>query len=212
MNRANTIIIGGTIASGKSTLVEGLAKHKGFEPVPELREGDVVQDILLQKLYDGTRVHNETIQYYFIANRYAQYKENSGGMITTILDRGIWEDWFFALLLMDHVPKAYEHYKVLWRTTIEKIIKNHGLPKAYIYLKINWDSFKERIFSRNREAEIKNFSENESYFKKLLKEYTENFEDLLKEWGIEPITIDTAKFTKDEVLEYALKELEKRGI
>lgn len=209
---ANLIIIGGTIAAGKSTLVEGIAKHKGFEPVPELREGDEVQEIILQKLYQGTRIHKATVQYYFIANRYRQYKEDSGGLVTSILDRGIWEDWFFALLLMADEPKSYQHYLKLWKSTIEKILNLYGYPKAYIYVKVDWENFKKRIFARNREAEIRNFSQNEEYFKKLLTEYLNNFENLLREWDIEPITIDTAEMNKQEVLDYALNELDKRGI
>ena len=212
MKKANMIIIGGTIASGKSTLVDGIAKHKGFEPIPELKDGDVVQEIILQKLYEGTRIHKETVQYYFLANRYKQYKDHSNGLITSILDRGIWEDWFFAILLMKDVPKSYEHYKIFWKSTVEKILNVYGYPKAYIYLKINWDNFKERIFSRSREAEVMNFSKNEEYFKDLLEQYTSNFERLLKEWNIEFITIDTTKMSKDEVLTYALSELDKRGI
>lgn len=210
--KANLIIIGGTIASGKSTLVEGISKMKGFYPVPELKENDEVQDIILEKLYEGTRIHKATIQYYFIANRYNQYKNFSDGLITSILDRGIWEDWFFAYLLMMDEKKSYKHFKELWKTTIEKILELYGYPKAYIYLKINWENFRERIFSRGREAEIKNFHENELYFKNLLEQYTNHFEDLVKEWGVELITIDTTKYSKDEVLKIALEELDKRGI
>lgn len=209
---ANLIIIGGTIAAGKSTLVEGLAKHKGFEPVPELREGDIVQEIILQKLYEGTRIHKATIQYYFIANRYKQYKDYSDRLVTSILDRGIWEDWFFALLLMADEKKSYEHYIGLWKSTIKKVLDLYGYPKAYIYVKVDWENFKKRIFSRGREAEIRNFSENEEYFKKLLTQYVDNFEDLLREWDIEPITIDTTVLNQEEVLNEALDQLAKRGL
>lgn len=209
---ANLIIIGGTIAAGKSTLVEGLSKAKGFEPVPELREGDEVQSILLQKLYEGTRIHKATVQYYFIANRYKQYKEESGGLVTSILDRGIWEDWFFALLLMADEPKSYNHYIKLWKSTIEKILNLYGYPKAYFYVKVDWEHFKKRIFGRNRESEIKNFSANEGYFRALLNEYNENFEELLRKWEIEPIVIDTNILNPEEVVQYAIDELDKRGI
>ncbi|NQZ65628.1 MAG: deoxynucleoside kinase [Mycoplasmatales bacterium] len=209
---ANLIIIGGTIAAGKSTLVDGISKRRGYYPVPELREGDEVQEIILKKLYEGKRIHNATIQFYFIANRYKQYKDESGGMITSILDRGIWEDWFFALLLMANEKRSYEHFKFLWKTTIKKILDIYGYPKAYIYTKVGWENFKERVFLRNRNAEVANFSQNEEYFRKLLNEYNNNFESLLKEWDIEPIIIDTNNINKDQVLEIALKELEKKGL
>ena len=209
---ANLIIVGGTIAAGKSTLVEGIALRKGFEPVPELRDGDKVQEIILNKLYEGTRIHKATVQYYFIANRYRQYKEHSTGLVTSILDRGLWEDWFFALLLMNDEPKSYKHYISLWKTTIKKILDLYGYPKAYIYAKIDWENFKKRIFNRGREAEIKNFSANKEYFRNLLNLYINDFISILNEWGIDPIVIDTAQLNKEEVLEQALMKLEKRGI
>ncbi|MCK5807153.1 MAG: deoxynucleoside kinase [Mycoplasmataceae bacterium] len=209
---ANLIIVGGTIAAGKSTLIEGISKRKGFIPIPELREGDLVQKIILEKLYEGTRIHAATIQSYFLTNRYKQYRDSSNGLITSILDRGLWEDWFFALLLMKKEPKSYEHFKKLWKTTIENVLARFGYPKAYIYTKVNWENFKDRIFNRGREAEIENFSANKEYFRALLGEYNDNFVDLLKDFGITPIIIDTNLLTKDEVADKAVEELEKLGI
>ncbi len=209
MSNANIVIVGGTIAAGKSTLVENLAKSTGWQPVQELREGDALQEIILNKLYEGERIHLATVQYYFISNRYKQYEEVHNGLITSILDRGIWEDWFFAKLLMAKEPLEYEHYKVLWSETIEKLVNTYGLPKAYIYVWVDWDTFKERIFSRNRESEILNFNANEQYFKNLLHEYNTNFVKLLKEWNIEPIVIDSVELSKEETLEFALKELKR---
>ena len=213
MNKyANLIIIGGTIAAGKSTLVDNIAKATGWNTVPELRDGDRVQEVILEKLYEGTRLHLATVQYYFISNRYKQYKESSSQLITSILDRGLWEDWFFAKLLMVKEPRSYEHYKPFWRTTIKKILELYGKPKAYIFTTIDWDTFKSRIFARNRQAEIKNFSNNETYFKNLLNEYNDNFVNLLKEWDIQPIVIDSISLTEDEVAKIALAELKKRNL
>ncbi|MCK5866801.1 MAG: deoxynucleoside kinase [Mycoplasmataceae bacterium] len=209
---ANLIIIGGTIAAGKSTLIEGIAKRKGFISVPELREGDIVQNIILEKLYEGTRIHAATIQSYFLSNRFKQYRDSCSGLVTSILDRGLWEDWFFALLLMKKEPKSYEHFKKLWKSTIINILDRFGYPKAYIYTKVNWENFKDRIFNRGREAEIENFSSNKEYFKNLLNEYNDNFIDLLNDFGIIPIVIDTNELTKEEVADKASEELSKLGI
>lgn len=209
---ANLIIVGGTIAAGKSTLIEGIAKRKGFISIPELREGDVVQKIILEKLYSGTRIHAATIQSYFLANRYKQYKDSCNGLITSILDRGLWEDWFFATLLMKGEPESYEHFKKLWKTTIDNALRRFGYPKAYIYVVVDWDTFKNRIFNRGRKAEIENFSANKEYFKALLKEYNDNFTVLLKNFGITPIVIDTNKLSKDEVADLVVKELNKLDI
>lgn len=210
---ADIIIVGGTIAAGKSTLVENLAKFENWNAVPELREGDKVQEIILSKLYEGKRLHMATVQYYFITNRYKQYEDCSKEPGTSILDRGIWEDWIFSKLLMENAePKSYEHYKDLWKTTIEKVVAKFGLPKAYIYLKVDWDTFRTRIYKRNREAEIANFSRNEEYFKGLLHEYNENFVPLLQQWGIEPIVVDTVKLNRAQVTEEVIKQLRERKL
>lgn len=210
---ANIVIIGGTIAAGKSTLVANLASTLNWLAVPELRDGDVIQEIILKKLYEGNRLHMSTVQYYFITNRYKQYEDCSKENITSILDRGIWEDWIFSKMLMEKVePKSYEHYKELWRSTIEKVIAKFGLPKAYIFLTVDWATFRERIYSRNREAEIQNFARNEDYFKALLHEYNTTFVDLLKQWDIDPIVIDTVKLNKQQVTEEVLNQLKARKI
>lgn len=209
---ANLIIIGGTIAAGKSSLVEGISKYTGWNPIPELRDGDKVQEIILNKLYEGSRIHLATVQFYFLANRYRQYKEEAGGVVTSILDRGPWEDWFFAKLLMEPELKSYEHFKKLWKNTIEKILELFGYPMAYIYLKVDWENFKERIFNRGRASEVKNFNSNERYFKRLLKEYNEYFVSLLKEWDIKPIVLDTTTLNKEQVLEKTLEQLKEQGV
>lgn len=210
--KANIIIVGGTIAAGKSTLVEMLSAKMAWPSVPELREGDKVQNIILQKLYEGSRIHLATVQYYFITNRYRQYKELASLTNISLLDRGVWEDWIFAKLLMKDDKKSYKHYQVLWKTTIDKIIENFGRPLAYVFVCIDWESFKKRIYSRNREVEVNNFAKNEEYFKNLLDEYNNNFVDLLKESNITPIIIDSSKLTQNQMLEQTINELEKLKI
>ena len=209
---ANLVIIGGTVAAGKSTLVEALSKATGWPAIPELREGDKIQEIILQKLYEGSRIHLATVQYYFISNRYRQYKEISNNLVTSILDRGIWEDWIFSKLLMRTEPKSYEHYKKLWRTTIEKVLTQFGKPKAYIYVQVDWETFKTRIYTRSREAEVANFAKNENYFRELLQEYQDHFVEILREWDIEPIIIDSRKLNKEEMLQKTISELKIKGI
>ena len=207
MKEANLIIIGGTIAAGKSSLVEGLAKSHGFFPVPELREGDEIQDIILKKLYEGNRIHLATIQQYFLTNRVKQYEEHADALVTSILDRGIWEDWIFAKLLMKDELKSYEHYKVLWKAMLSELVEKYGKPKAYIFLKVDWETFKERIYERNRSAEVSNFSKNEEYFRDLLKEYNDNFVNILKEWDLRVIEIDTVQINKEQVLKTVEEKL-----
>ncbi len=212
MKKANLIIIGGTIAAGKSTLVENLSNKFNWYAVPELRENDAVQDIVLKKLYDGTRLHSATIQCYFINNRIKQYEDNSNRKNLSILDRGIWEDWMFAKLWLAEEPKVHKAYIDFWKSSVEKLVNDFGIPKAYVFLSIDWKSFEERIFERNRQSEIQNFNKNKPFFKKLLKEYNDNFINILKDWGIKPLIIKSAKLQPIETLEATIKYLKENKV
>jgi deoxyadenosine/deoxycytidine kinase len=145
--------------------------------------------------------------------RFKQYEEASKNKVTCVLDRGIWEDWFFAKLLMKkNNPKTYKYFKIFWKNLIKEKIKLFGKPNLYIYLKVDWKTFKKRIFIRGRKEEIDNFDKNKDYFKNLLDEYEKNFVSLLKKWNIKTLVLNTNKLNKDEVLEKTLEELKKIGI
>lgn len=208
---SNCIIVGGTIAAGKSSLVEGLEKKLGFVPIYEYDEKNKLQTLILKKLYEGDRVHIPTTQFFFTSLRYKQYEEGNG-LVTSILDRSLWEDYFFAKLLMGEMSKDFKMYKNFWSETINKMITEVGYPKAYIFLKVDWDAFKDRIYSRNREIEIANFYSNQEYFKNLLNEYNMNFENMLKDFNINVITIDTSKMSKEESLDHVIAKLREKKI
>ncbi|MCP4337277.1 MAG: deoxynucleoside kinase [Mycoplasma sp.] len=212
MKKANLIIVGGTVAAGKSTLVDKLSKHLGWNAVAELRENDEVQDIVLKKMYEGKRLHMLTIQCFFINNRLKQYEENFNGKVMSILDRGIWEDLIFAKLWFKDDIKSHEFYIQFWNGYVEKIIKEFGLPKLYVYLLVDWDTFKTRIFNRARKSEIQNFHKNSNFFKELLKEYNTNFINILKKWNIDYIVLDTKKISKEETLNQTLKLLKEKNL
>ena len=201
---ANLIIVGGSVAIGKSTLVNGISKRTGWTPIQEINEDDPLQNTILTQMYEGKRLHLATVQYFFITTRLKVYKENSNSMITSILDRGLWEDDIFAKLLMVNEPKSYKHFRVFWESVIKSTVEKYGCPKAYIFVTADWETFKERIFNRHRDAEIHNFESNKEYFKNLLNEYNNHFEETLRGFGIKPIKIDTINKTPEEVLNEAM--------
>lgn len=203
---SNCIIVGGMIAAGKSSLVESLQKNFDFRPIFEYDENNKLQTLILKKLYEGKRIHIPTTQFYFTSLRYQQYREGDTSVLS-ILDRSLWEDYFFAKLLMGPHSKEFKMYEAFWEETIIKMTSEIGKPKAYLFLKIDWPTFKNRIYGRNREIEISNFYNNKDYFEKLLNEYNTNFVPLLIKHGINVITIDTSNLTKEEVLDKAIEEL-----
>ncbi|MCR8612879.1 MAG: deoxynucleoside kinase [Mycoplasma sp.] len=209
---SNSIIIGGPIAVGKSTLTSSLSKKFGWTEVPELDEKSELTNLVLNSLYTGQRLNPATIQSFFLGNRYNRYKKYANGMITTIFDRGILEDEIFAKHVMVSEPKYYEYYKTLLKSITERMFENLGRPKLYVFLEINWETFKERIFKRDRLQEITNFSKNEQYFKDLLNDYNNKFEKILDRWKIKYVRINTNDKSEEEVFKELEIILEEKGI
>ena len=101
--------------------------------------------------------------------------------------------------------------KKLWKSEVNKLIKEHGKPKIYIFLSMNWDTFKERIFKRGRKIEIDTFDQNENFYKIHITEYEKFTINILKSFGINYRKIDTNNLSSIEV-QKKVTEILKKGI
>lgn len=202
---SNAIIIGGPIAVGKSTLVKSIAEKLNCDKVEEIDEDDKLTKLVLEGLYKK-EVSPAALQAFFLQNRFDRYVKNVSNNKMTIFDRGILEDTLFAKHVMEEEPVHEIFYQEMWRERTKELFTKYGFPKLYVFLKVDYDNFEKRLFNRGREVEISNFSKNKSYFKKLLDTYNEKFENVLKMWGINYITVDTTKLSEKEVLKEVLKE------
>lgn len=198
---ANLIVIGGPISVGKSTLISSL----GYPQVPELDESDLVQMLLLENTYKKGRVAPEVIEHYFLQVRKEKYIKYSNSLQTHILDRSIFESLWFAKGNMNH--KSFFHFKKLWKNEIIGLINEVGKPKLYILLTMSWEVFKERFFSRGREVEIKNFNENEEFFKKHIAEYEKHMIEVFELFDIEYKKINTDNLTTKQVKEDTIQKI-----
>ena len=199
MKEANLIIIGGPISAGKSTLAQRL----GFPQTPELDENDVLQRLFLEYTYNKKRVAPEVIEFYFMKKREENYEKYANALQTHVLDRSIFESLWFAKENMSEISGEY-FYKV-WKRSIDELIKNYGKPKLYIILLISWETFKDRIFERGRDVEIKNFNANKKFFKHHIETYALHMKEIFELFNINYKFIDTDKLTQDEVLEISYK-------
>jgi deoxyadenosine/deoxycytidine kinase len=99
------IAVGGMIALGKTTLIEGLNKrYKNSIAVYELSEENKVQDLLLEGLYKKT-VTIDLLQLYFLNNRLKNYIEtvkNNKDKDYILFDRTTFEDPLFAKKLFQN--------------------------------------------------------------------------------------------------------------
>lgn len=189
---SNSIVIGGMIAFGKSTLAQAL--HETYKPsnvVYEMNDDDQLMNLLLAKMYERENnvLFGSLFQLYFVLNRFSNYKNNCNQKDLTIFDRSIFEDWLFAHANIDK-PSVFSYYDGLWQGICKELVYEHGVPKLYIILDGDWELFKERIYKRNRAVEIENFDKNETYFKRLLELYTSYMTNVCKDFGINYLVLD----------------------
>ena len=199
MKLANLIIVGGPISVGKSTLAASL----GLPQIPELEENNKLQDILLEQTYVKGRVSPEVIEYFFLEIRKYKYAKYSNNLETNILDRSIFESLWFAKENMDEL--SFAHFKKLWKSTIDELIKEFGKPKLYILLTMKWDTFVDRLFQRGRDVEVKNFQSNEEFFRKHIKEYEQHMIEIFEMFNLNYKKIETDKYNAQQVANIALK-------
>ena len=205
---SNVIVIGGSIAAGKSSLVGALP----FKPVQELDPNDELQKVLLEKMYEGDPIAKQVFQLDMMLSRFDKYKNASKTNEWHVFDRMIFEDKLFAQMLFGDVKNIWEYYESIWEDKVEEIINEIGVPKLYILLDIDWPNFRERIFARNRKAEIDNFEANEEYFKTLLSKYKDFMLEQFSRYEIPHLVVNTNEMTKLEVIDFVKSELRERGI
>lgn len=198
---SNSIVVGGMIAFGKSTLAKKINEAiKDSQIVFELNDEDQLMNLLLQKMYERENnvLFGSLFQLYFVLNRFQNYKNNCNNKNITIFDRSIFEDWLFAHENIVR-PSVFSYYDSLWKDVAYELIYEYGVPKLYVILTGDWNLFKERLFERNRKIEIDNYKKNETYFRKLLEIYEEYMVNVCKDFGIDYILVDANKPLEEKV-------------
>lgn len=198
---SNSIVIGGMVAFGKSTLATKLHETlTDSKIVFELNDDDQLTNLLLEKMYERTNnvLFGSVFQLYFVLNRFENYKKNANSKELTIFDRSIFEDWLFAHENIIR-PSVFSYYDSLWKDITTELIYEHGVPKLYVILSGTWQLFEKRLFERNRKIEIDNFNKNKTYFKKLLEIYESYMINVCKDFGIDYLVVDASKELDEKV-------------
>ena len=204
---SKVIVVGGPIAVGKSTLVGSLP----FKSVQELDSNDELQKLLIEKMYEGDDIAPQIFQLDMLLTRFDKYKAAVESGEVTVFDRMIFEDVFFAKKLLKDSPNIWNYYESIFNDKIDEIMNELGKPSLYIFLSCDWSTFKERVFKRNRKAEIDNFQKNEAYFKAHIEEYPTHMKEMFDKYDIDHVIIDTNNLSKTEVIDLAKEEIRKRG-
>lgn len=152
------IVVGGMIGLGKSSVAELLGEHFGSEVFYE----SVEDNPILPLFYTATPEEIELkrypflLQLYFLDTRFKAIKEALVAG-TNVLDRSIYEDWYFA-----KVNKDLGRISELEFTVYESLLHNmmaelEELPKkapdVMVYLKASFETVMHRIGLRGRDFE-----------------------------------------------------------
>lgn len=165
------IAVCGNIGSGKTTLVEKLAKHYGWEPLYE----SVDKNPYLRDFYEDMTRWAFHLQIYFLNSRFNQIRQIRESNKIIIQDRTIYEDAnIFAANLhkSGHITdRDYQNYLDIFSSMINFVQP----PDLLIYLKADIPKLVQQIQKRGRDYEysirleyLKNLNE---YYEKWIGQY-----------------------------------------
>jgi len=144
-----SIAIAGNMGSGKSTLVEFLARQYGVVPFYEPND----ENPYLADFYRDMRRYAFQSQVYFLSNKFRLHQELDRQHGVVALDRTIFEDaevFATALHQMRKISKRdWETYQGLYEAILDAIRP----PDLMIYLRCSMRTLRQRIRLRGRRME-----------------------------------------------------------
>ncbi len=144
-----TIAIAGNMGSGKSTLVEFLARTYGVMPFYEPND----ENPYLSDFYKDMKRWAFQSQLYFLSNKFRLHQELDRQAGVVALDRTIFEDaeiFATALLQMRKISKRdWETYQGFYHAILDAIRP----PDLMIYLRCSMRPLRQRIRLRGRKME-----------------------------------------------------------
>jgi deoxyadenosine/deoxycytidine kinase len=161
------IAIAGNIGVGKSTLVQLLCEHLGWEPFYE----PVTENPYLSDFYKDMKTWSFQSQVFFLSHRLQIHQQLLKFPGSVVQDRSIYEDAeVFARNLAvqgDFSERDYLTYHTLYQTLTEFLPP----PDLVIYLRASVPTLQKRISRRNRD-----------YERTIAPAYLEQLNRLYEEW------------------------------
>ena len=195
------ITIGAMIGAGKTSLAELVAKHFDSEVFYE----SVDDNPILPLFYTASEEEIQTkrypflLQLWFLNTRFKSIKE---ALIkdNNVLDRSIYEDWYFAKVNKD-LGRISELEFSLYENLLNNMLEElEGLPKKspdlMIYLSGSFETILERIKKRGREYELDEALV--SYYYELWKGYDNWIEQHYSASEVLVINIDEVDYVNSE--------------
>ncbi len=171
MAQKKFVVIAGNIGVGKSTLVDLLSRHLGWQPFYE----PVAENPYLADFYRDMRAWAFHSQVFFLAHRLRIHHQLLEYPTSVVQDRSVYEDAeIFArnLYLQGHMAERdWETYRRLY----ESMLTFLPAPDLVVYLRASVPTLLKRIAMRGRDYERSISPEYLSQLNRLYEEWLENF-------------------------------------
>lgn len=158
--RDNLVItIGGMIGAGKTSITNLLSEELGFEPYYEMVEGNDILPLFYTASPEeqARKRYPFLLQLEFLSSRFSIIKDALRSDKDIVMDRSIYEDWYFARINTDIGNISEQEFKLYEKLLNNMMEELEELPKKtpdlMIYLKISFEKTLERIGKRGREFE-----------------------------------------------------------
>lgn len=195
------ITIGAMIGAGKTSLAELVAKHFNSEVFYE----SVDDNPILPLFYTASEEEIQTKRYPFLLQLWflnTRFKSIKQALVedNNVLDRSIYEDWYFAKVNKDLgriSDLEFSLYESLLNNMMEEL---EGMPKKapdlMIYLSGSFETIIDRIKKRGREYELDEGLV--SYYYELWKGYDQWIEQHYQASEVLVINIDEVDYVNNE--------------
>lgn len=143
------VAVAGNIGVGKSTLVERLSQHLGWQPFYE----PVGENPYLADFYQDMRTWAFQSQVFFLTRRLRAHRQLIDHPTSALQDRTVYEDaevFAHNLYRQNHMSERdYQTYRELY----EVLTSFLPAPDLVVYLRATVDTLLQRIASRGRDYE-----------------------------------------------------------
>ncbi|MCR8612950.1 MAG: AAA family ATPase [Mycoplasma sp.] len=200
----NNIVISGTSATGKSTLIDKLKNEYNT-----INEMDFNTDSIFSFFYKYAKKKEQYGRNLFISSMMVdKYIKHLSNKKNAIFDRWI-IDYIVAaeLRIKPKDSKFFDWFKLKFESMMETV--KDSLPE-YIILKTTYTEFKKRLLDRGRKDEVDGMLNDDTWYKNYHTKYNDVLSKYLIKYNIKYEIIDTTNKNENETFEKVKEIINKK--